>query len=221
MGCIYKVMSKLLATRLKSVIGKLIDQRQFAFIGGRYMLDSVVVVKEIVHEAKIRKRPTIIFKVDYEKAYDSVDWGFLLYMMHRMNFHPRWVLWIKSCLESATLSVLVNGSPTSEFKMEKGLRQGDPIAPFLFLIVVEGLNRLFMNSIHLGLFNGYKVGDGNTCEISLLQFADDTIFLGEASVQNVLVIKAILRCFELVSGLKVNFLKSKLAVVALNNSTVL
>lgn len=138
-------------------------------------------------------------------------------MLGRMNFHPKWIRWVKNCLGSASVSVLVNGSPTSEFKMERGLRQGDPLAHFLFLIVAEGLNKMLMTSINLGLFKGYKVGGSDSCMVSLLQFADDTIFLGDASIQNVLVIKAVLRCFELISGLKVNFNKSKLASVALDD----
>ncbi|XP_057432140.1 uncharacterized protein LOC130724887 [Lotus japonicus] len=213
-GCIYKVVSKLLAARLKLVLGKVIDDRQFAFLGGRNMLDSVVVVNEIVHEARIRKQPTIIYKVDYEKTYDSVQWDFLFYMMRRLNFDQRWIGWIKNCLESASVSVLVNGSPSSEFKMEKGLRQGDPLALFLFLIVAEGLNGLFMNAVKLKKFSGFKVGGKESVEVSLLQFADDTIFLGEASLQNTVVIKCVLRCFELISDLKVNFNKSKLATIS-------
>ncbi|XP_057445076.1 secreted RxLR effector protein 78-like [Lotus japonicus] len=126
--------------RLKCVMGKIIDERQFAFIEGRSMLNSVVILNEVVHEAKLRKRSTLIFKVDYEKAYDSVEWSFLLYMLKRMNFSNKWINWVYRCLESATVSVLVNGSPTGEFKMERGLRQGNPLAPFLYLSAAEGLN---------------------------------------------------------------------------------
>lgn len=112
------------------------------------------------------------------------------------------------------MSVLVNGSPSGEFKMEKGLRQGDPLAPFLFLIVAQVLNGLFMNVVTLGKFKGVRVGKEVVEEVSMLQFVDDTIFMGEASLQNVVVIKCVLRCFELISGLKVNFHKSKLASIA-------
>ncbi|XP_057432142.1 uncharacterized protein LOC130724891 [Lotus japonicus] len=180
-GCMYKVVSKLLAGRLKLVLGKVIDVRQFAFLGGRNMLDSVVVANEVVHEAKVRKKPTIIFKVDYEKAYDSVRWDFLFYMMRRMNFE---------CWLMAAHAVNLKW------------RRVEWLASFLFLIVAEGLNGLFMNAVKLGKFNGFKVGEKDSVEVSLLQFAYDTIFIGEASLRNTVV----------------NFHKSKLAAVSLGTS---
>lgn len=98
----------------------------------------------------------------------------------------------------------MNGSLGSEFKMEKGLRQGDPLALFLFLIVAEGLNRLFFQPISRNKFTSFKFGKEKSVEISLLQFADDTVFLGEATLRNIATIKCVLRCFELASGIKVN-----------------
>ncbi|GKU85336.1 hypothetical protein SLEP1_g16 [Rubroshorea leprosula] len=130
-------------------------------------------------------------------------------MMAKFNFSTKWRAWIKECLSSATVSVLVNGSPTEEFPISKGLRQGDPLAPFLFLMVAEALNGLIQNAVELDLYKGAIVGERNFA-ISHLQFADDSIFFCEASTQNVWAIKCILRSFELVSGLKVNFYKSAL-----------
>lgn len=212
-NCMYKVISKILAIRLRGVISNIIDDCQSAFVGERNMLDSVLVANEIIHEAKRRKKSSFVLKIDFEKAYDTVDWEFLLYMLRRLKFGEKWVQWIKACLASASVSVLVNGSPSEEFRMEKGLRQGDPLAPFLFLIVAEGLSGLVRQAVLLGQFSPFKLDDGGGLHVSLLQFADDTIFLGEASMQNTFVVKSILRCFELVSGLKVNFHKSKIAGV--------
>ena len=107
------------------------------------------------------------------------------------------------------MSVLVNGSPTEEFGMQRGLRQGDPLAPFLFLIVAEGLSALMRMAVSKGLYRGVVIGEIEL-RVSCLQFADDTIFVGEASIQNVLTVKSILQCFEISSGLKVNFFKSNL-----------
>ncbi|XP_068504626.1 uncharacterized protein [Phaseolus vulgaris] len=110
----------------------------------------------------------------------------------------------------AMVSVLVNGSPTEEFRPTRGLRQGDPLAPFLFLIVAEGLAGLLRKAVKEDLLSGIKVGRAEL-ECCMLQFADDTLFMCEDSFSNVFTMKVILRVFKLASGLKVNFYKSKLA----------
>lgn len=88
---------------------------------------------------KRKKKECMLFKVDFEKAHDSISWEFLWYMLHRLGFEGKWVGWMKACLRYSTMLVLVNGSPTSEFGMKKRLRQGYPLVPFLFTIVAEGL----------------------------------------------------------------------------------
>nr|KYP65910.1 Transposon TX1 uncharacterized [Cajanus cajan] len=116
-GCMYKILSKVLANRLKRVLPSVIDERQSAFIGGRNILHSALVVNEVVDEAKRLNKPTLFFKVDYEKAYDSVCWTYLLYMLRRLGFNNLWVSWISECLMSSRVSVLVNGSPSEIFKI--------------------------------------------------------------------------------------------------------
>ena len=113
--------------------------------------------------------------------------------------------------------MLVNGSPTQEFWPSKGLRQGDLLAPFLFLIVVEGLAGLVRVAAKKKLLEGIKVGEKNI-EVNMLQFTNDTLFLSEAKTQNIMVIKSILRCFELAAGLKVNFIKSKIGGVGVTKN---
>ncbi|PNX66770.1 ribonuclease H [Trifolium pratense] len=106
------------------------------------------------------------------------------------------------------MSVLVNGSPTDDFKVGRGLRQGDPLSPFLFLIVAEGLAGLMNKAVTIGKFKGLKINAN--LHFQLLQFVDDTIIMGESSWENLWTIKSLLRGFELVSSLKINFVKSKL-----------
>ena len=120
-GCIYKIVAKILANRLEKVLPLIIDERQSAFIEGRHLLHSAVIANEVVDEAKKGQKPCIVFKVDYEKAYDSVAWDFLLYMLRRMDFGLKWIRWIEGCLKSASISVLVNGSPSHEFIPQRGL----------------------------------------------------------------------------------------------------
>jgi hypothetical protein len=107
------------------------------------------------------------------------------------------------------MSVLVNGSPTEEINIQRGLKQGDPLAPFLFLLVAEGLGGLMRRAVDLNLFSGFQVGREGVV-VSHLQYVDDTLYIGEASWENLWAVKAILRGFEMVSGLKVNFWKSNL-----------
>lgn len=192
----------------------MIDDNQFSFLGGRNMLDNVVVLNKVLHAARKLKKPTLVFKVDYEMTYDSVSWTFLAYMMRRVLFSERWIKWIMSCLGSTSMSVLVYGSPCEELRMGKGLRQGDPLAPFLFLIVAQGLNGFFSKAVNLDRFHGFTFGEDLGIDISMLQLSYDTIFVGDASIQNVQTLKCVLRCFELVSGLKVNFHKRNVAGVA-------
>ena len=209
-------MAKLLANRLKKVMPFIIDERQSAFIEGRHLLHSAAIANEVVEEARRGQKLCIVFKVDYEKAYDSVSWDFLLYLLRRMGFHSKWIRWMDGCLKSASISVFVNGSPSHEFIPQRGLRQGDPLAPFLFNIVAEALNGLVREAIGKNLYRGFSVGSNNV-DISILQYADDTIFFGEASMRNVKAIKVILWSFELVSGLKINFAKSSFGVLGMSD----
>jgi hypothetical protein len=128
-----------------------------------------------------------------------------------------WIGWIRTCVFGGNLSVLVNGSPTKEINIQRGLKQGDPLAPFLFLLVVEGFGGAMRKAGDLDLFRGFQIRGGGPT-ISHLQYADNTLCIGEASLNNLWTLKAILRGFELASGLKVNFWKSSLIGVNVDNS---
>lgn len=120
-GCMYKIVAKLLANILKKVMPFIIDEGQSAFIEGRHLLQSP---NEVVDEARRSQKPCLVFKVDYEKAYDLVSWDFLVYMLRRMSFCAKWIQWIVGCLKSSFVSVLVYGSPWAEFSPQRGLQQG-------------------------------------------------------------------------------------------------
>ncbi|GAU35675.1 hypothetical protein TSUD_162470 [Trifolium subterraneum] len=193
---------------MKKVMGKLISTCQSAFLPGRQILDGVVALNEIIDLAKRRKDRCLLFKVDFERAYDTISWNYLESMMLKMGFAEKWMGWMRACIFNSSMSVLINGSPTEDFSVGKGLRQGDPLSPFLFLLAAEGLTSLVKKAVDIGKYVGFKVNDSIRFEI--LHFADDTILLGDCSWDNVRIIKSILRGFELVSGLKINFVKSKL-----------
>jgi hypothetical protein len=140
-------------------------------------------------------------------------------MLQRFGFGEKWIRWIRACVFAGNLSILVNGSPTKEFSIQRGLKQGDPLAPFLFLLVAEGFGGVMKKAVGESLFKGFSIG-GDGVLISHLQYADDTLCIGEASVQNLWTIKFILRGFHMASGLKVNFGKSCLMGVNVRSDFV-
>jgi len=127
-----------------------------------------------------------------------------------MNFPTLWRKWMQECISTPTVSVLVNGSPTEKFCLERGLRQGDPLSLFLFLIVAEGLHIMMQSVVEHGMFAPYMVGAQGAVDISHLQFADDTLLVVDKSWGNIRILRSVLALFESVSSLKVNFHKSML-----------
>ncbi|GKV53298.1 hypothetical protein SLEP1_g59830, partial [Rubroshorea leprosula] len=192
----YKVIVKLLANRICSVLDGIIGENQMAFIKGRQMVDSIVIANETINEAKRKKKASFLFKIDFEKVYDKVCWEFLDYMMSRMGFDPKWRRWINECLKTTEASILLNGSTTRQVKINKGLRQGDPLSPYVFLLVAESLNGIISSAINHGLFDGIDIGSKGL-KVSHLQFADDSILFGKAGEDNIWATKSILRIFEL------------------------
>jgi hypothetical protein len=189
LGCIYKLLAKVLAARLASVIGSLIPNTQTAFLKGRQLVEGVVVVNEVIDFARKSGKECLILKVDFEKAYDSVDWSFLEDMLLRFGFGAKWRAWMRACVCAGNLSVLVNGSPTEEIGIKRGLKQGDPLAPLLFLLVAEGLGLLMRRAIESHRFSPFLVGRDEV-PVSILQYADDTLCIGEASIENLWSLKA-------------------------------
>ncbi|GKA41648.1 RNA-directed DNA polymerase, eukaryota, reverse transcriptase zinc-binding domain protein [Tanacetum coccineum] len=151
-GSIYKILAKILANRLSLVILDLINEVQTAFVPNQQILDGPFILNELISWCKHKKVNAMIFKVDFEKGFDSVRCDYFDDILKSFVFGDTWRSWISSFLNSAKGSVLINESPTSEFQFHKGLKKGDPLSLFLFILVMESLHRSFSRVMEAGLF---------------------------------------------------------------------
>ncbi|GJS72654.1 RNA-directed DNA polymerase, eukaryota [Tanacetum coccineum] len=208
-GSMYKIIAKILANRLVLVLGDLVNEVQsrgggdlFFSIADRQILDGPFILNEIVQWCQSKKKQSLVFKVDFEKAFDSVRWDYLDDILRRFGFGEKWCSWIQSCLRSSRGSVIVNGSPTEEFQFHKGLKQGDPLSPFLFILVMETLHISFQRIVDAGMFKGIMLSP--SLQLSHLFYADDVIFMGQWNESNLDTIVQVLECFHHASGLRLN-----------------
>jgi hypothetical protein len=192
-GGIYKIIAKVLANRLKSVLEKVISKSQSAFIKGRQILDPILIANECLDSRLRSGDPGVICKMDLEKTYDHVNWDFLLYMLKRCSFGGKWCSWIAHCISSMLFSVLVNGSSNGFFSSSRGLRQRDPLSVLLFVFVMEALSRMISVVGSGGLLEGFKVGNAT---YSHLLFADDTLIFCNAHSSQLRYLRTLFLLFE-------------------------
>nr|GEV51631.1 RNA-directed DNA polymerase, eukaryota [Tanacetum cinerariifolium] len=196
----------------------LISNVQSAFVSNSQILNGPFSLNELLSWCKYKKVNAMIFKVEFEKAFDSIRWDYLDDVLNSFGFGEKWQSWINYCLSSSMGSVLVNGNPTSKSHFHTGLKQGDPLSPFLFILVMESLHLSFNRVLDVGLYKGISVS--NSLMISHLFYADDAIFIGKWDPSNIKTIMHILKCFYLASGLKINPQKGKLMGIGVNKEEV-
>nr|GFA01324.1 RNA-directed DNA polymerase, eukaryota [Tanacetum cinerariifolium] len=192
------------------------DFRPISLIGTHYKIIAKILANRM---ALKRNKQLLIFKVGFEKAFDFISWRYLDHILDSLGFGYTWRSWIKSCLSSSRAIILVNGSPTSEFSINRGLRQGDPLSPFLFILVMEGLHNAFIEAMSNGLISGININN-STINISHLIFADDVIITTGWNARDLEKIICVLHVFYLVSGLKINIHKSNIYGIGVNEEEV-
>ena len=179
---IYKIISKVIANRLKPFLNSIVSEAQSAFIANRLITDNILIVFESLHYMKTQssgREGFMTLKLDMSKAYDRVEWSFLEKIMLKMGFQDSWVAMIMQCVSTVTYSILLNGEPKGFIEPSQGLRQGDPLSPFLFLFCVEGLNALLNKAVDNGEIRGLSLCRQGP-KITHLFFANDCLLFCKA-----------------------------------------
>ncbi|XP_026459578.1 uncharacterized protein LOC113360264 [Papaver somniferum] len=213
---VYKVISKTLENRMKPLMDKVISPNQSAFIPKRQISDNVILAHELIDSNKKNKRKigSVAIKLDMSKAYDRLEWSFLAKTMAKLGFNPKWIRLIMNCISTVSYSVLLNGSPIGKFKPEKGLRQRDPMSPYLYIICVEALTSYIKHLEDTNLVHGIKCGKTSP-SISHILFADDILLFTKATIPDFHAIKNYLQRYWW--GENLNTMKRKLHLIAWEN----
>lgn len=203
---IYKVVSKCLVNRLRPILDELVSPNQSAFVPGRLITDNALIAFECFHSIQKNKNSSnaaCAYKLDLSKAYGRVDWKYLEQAMYKLGFAHQWVRWIMSCVTSVRFAVKFNGTLLSSFAPSRGLRQGDPLSPFLFLLVADGLSLLLEEKVEQGDLTPLQI----CCRapgVSHLLFADDTLLFLKSNNAEAAVIKEVLENYAVSTGQRIN-----------------
>ncbi|CAA7035950.1 unnamed protein product [Microthlaspi erraticum] len=208
----YKIISKILTRRLQPILPTIISENQTAFVPDRAISDNILITHETLHFLKnsgATKHCAMAVKTDMSKAYERLEWGFIVIVMERMCFHAKWINWVMQCIFTVSYAYLVNGAAQGKVTPHRGIRQGDPLSPFIFILCGEVLSGLCKNAKSNGSLPGISVSRGSP-KINHLLFADDTMFFSKTNQKSCETLNAILRKYEEASGQQINLLKSSI-----------
>ncbi|XP_075080475.1 uncharacterized protein LOC107786790 [Nicotiana tabacum] len=206
-----KIFSRVVHDRMVGILPGLISEEQAGFVNDRSIVKNVLLTQEIVTDMRLRTKagPNVVIKLDMTKAYDRLSWLFLTKVLRKMGFSERFIGLVFDLVGNNWYSVLINGQPHGFFKSSRGVNQGDPLSPTLFILVAEALSR-GLNSLHTNLyFYGFGMPKWSP-KINHLAYADDTIIFSSSDATSLRLIMEILQVYENASGQRVN--KGKFAV---------
>jgi len=200
-----KLVTKLLANRLASRLDQMVSPNQSAFIKKRFIQDNFMMVQQTVRFLHSQKQPRILLKLDITKAFDSVSWAFLLELLGKLGFGPRWRDLLSGLLTSSSTQILLNGTPGEFIQHKRGLRQGDPLSPMLFILVMDALNWMVTRAAEAGLLQPLS---RRPIQHRISLYADDVALFLRPAVEDISLTLQLLQLFGDASGLRTNVQKS-------------
>ncbi|KAL9662266.1 hypothetical protein QQ045_027098 [Rhodiola kirilowii] len=207
---LHKIISKILNSRLSNLLYKLISPEQSGFIEGRNIHDSIGLAHDMVRNINVKTfGGNIMLKIDMSKAYDRISWRFIIKMLSAWKFSDKWIDLVYRNISNCWYSVLWNGNSYGFYKSNRGVRQGDPLSPTLFILAMEFLSRLINTSMQRSEISPYKV-EGCKAHIHHLMYADDLLIFSNGHIKSVKKLMKIINKFCDLSGEKLNPAKSKI-----------
>lgn len=210
----YILITKIICLRIKPMLDNLISPMQSAFLPYRRTSDNIFITYEVLRFMKTTKskKQFMILKLDLAKVFDMLEWSFIHSVLHFYNFPPLICL-IILCITASQLSVLINGRPSKFFFPSPGIRQGDPLPPYIFILCLNYLSLLISNVVDQGNWNPIKLSKSKTSPLIFfhLLFADDILLFSEATISSSYVIVSSLSSFSCFSSLHANSSKSKVS----------
>lgn len=205
-----KLFSKLLANILAPKLQQMISKNQSVFIKGRNIQDNFLFVNSLVRELHSSKTSAILLKLDIAKALDTVSWPYLLDRLRHLGFGDRWIGWIISILSTSSSKIILNGKAGDSFLHGRGLRQGDPLSPMLFILAIDPLQRLLAKAQEEGLLQPLQ---RRTSRFNVALYADDAVVFTRPDKQELQTVQAILHNFGLSTGMVTNLSKSEIYAI--------
>lgn len=206
---IYKVISKIIVARLRPLLGDLVSPNQVSYVPGRQISDNIMLAQELLHKCKRSKgnKGFMIWKVDLSKAYDKLSWTFIEQVLYELKLPENLIKLIMSCVTSTSFQVMLNGDLSDSFMAKRGIRQGDPLSPYLFVLCMEKLSHLICSAVDVKKWKPFCASQSGPA-VSHLFFADDLVLFSEASISQATILKKCMDTFCGLSGQSVNFDKS-------------